>query len=252
MLRFLRNRQSRVPDDGPTPRVDERERIYAIGDVHGRIDLLDALLEKIRADAEEQADGRNVRTVLLGDYIDRGEASAAVLARVAALHADGAICLRGNHEAALVAFLDNPASDSGWLDFGGLQTLASYGVALPKTRDSAALRTAAAALSWAMGPHVEFLRRGLVNTHVSGDVVFVHAALVPGRPLEAQNEGALLWGDPRFLQRGWQPDRLVVHGHYAAAELVEAPGRICIDTGAYFSNHLTAICLDDRMRRLAA
>lgn len=241
MFGFLRRR----PDErsGRLPQVAPDERVYAIGDVHGRADLLDALVATIAADAARFDDGRTPRIVLLGDYVDRGEQSATVLQRVAALRAEGAVCLRGNHEAALLAFLDAPEEGAAWLGFGGLQTLASYGVRLPGPRDRRALGEAAAALAAALGP-AQALLRDLAATHVSGDVVFVHAALVPGVPLERQEDAAMLWGDRRFLVRGWEPGRLVVHGHYAGAAPEVAAGRICVDTGAYHSGRLTAVRLD--------
>ena len=226
------------------PQVAPDERVYAIGDVHGRADLLDALLRTIDADAQRLSDGRTARLVMLGDYVDRGERSAAVLARLAQLAAAGAICLAGNHEAALLAFIARPAEEAAWLEMGGLQTLASFGVRPPAFRDRRTIEATAAALAAAMGPALDFLRNDLCAIHESGAVVFVHAALVPGRPLAAQDEEALLWGDRRFLARGWAQDRLVVHGHTAAAEPVVAPGRICVDTGAYYSGRLTAVRLD--------
>jgi serine/threonine protein phosphatase 1 len=247
VLGFLRRRR----DGGSPPRVAADCRIYAIGDVHGRADLLDALLAAIAADAARFADGRAARLVLLGDYVDRGEASAAVLARVAALRQAGAVCLRGNHEAALLAFLADPG-DAGWLAMGGLQTLASFGVRPPNPRDRRAVAAAAAALGAALGPALAFLENDLVTFHESGDVVFVHAALAPAVPLPAQDEADMLWGNSRFLERAWQKGRLVVHGHYAAPAPVQAPGRICVDTGAFYSGRLTAVRLDEGVAFLSA
>lgn len=234
------------------PQVAADERVYAIGDVHGRADLLDDLLEVIAADAAACDDGRRTTLVLLGDYVDRGEDSAAVLERVASLRAQGAVCLRGNHELALLAFIDDPLAGAGWLEFGGLQTLASYGVPLPGRRAPAALAAAAATLAERMGAHLTFLRDGLAALYESGSVVFVHAALAPGVALSKQDDTALCWGDDRFLHRGWKRGRLVVHGHYAAREPVEAAGRVCIDTGACFTGRLTALRLDGGRKWLQA
>lgn len=227
------------------PKVAEGERIYAIGDVHGRIDLLDRLLDKIADDMAQHQDGRTAKLVLLGDYVDRGEASAAVLAKVEALFADGAVCLMGNHEAALIDFIEAPVEGARWLDFGGLQTLASYGIGLANRRDLHGLSGAARALGEAMGAHLALLREHLAPYHQSGDVVFVHAALDPTRTLSEQTEDALLWGDEDFVRKGWRDGTLVVHGHYASPEVVCAQGRICVDTGAYYTNVLTALRLDD-------
>ena len=226
------------------PRVAAGERIYAIGDVHGRADLLDALLDRIEQDVARCTDGRRTRLVLLGDYVDRGEESPRVLDRVAQLAGAGAACLRGNHEAALLDFVADPVQGAAWLEMGGLQTLAAYGVRPPRLRDPDDVAAAATALVAAMGPRLDLLH-ALATTDVSGTVVFVHAALAPGRPLAAQEEATMLWGNRRFLAEGWDDDWLVVHGHYAAAEPVEARGRICVDTGAYYSGRLTAVRLDD-------
>lgn len=239
MFGFWRKRPPPAP-----PQVASNARIYAIGDVHGRADLLADLVVRIKDDIARQNDDRAARIVLLGDYIDRGEQSRAVLDQVMALHSEGAVCLMGNHEAALLDFLDEPEESAEWLAFGGLQTLASYGVVLPHRRDRAALQAAADTLRAAMGPHVHFLRDDLLLFYESGNVVFVHAAMDPGVSLDAQSEEALMWGNRAFLERGWRSDRTVVHGHYAALEPVEAPGRICIDTGAYYSHCLTALRLD--------
>lgn len=243
MLKLFR-RPSAPPEPAAPPRVAEDERVYAIGDIHGRADLLDDLLRRIVTDAQTHSDGRRVTIVFLGDYIDRGENSAQVLERLMRLHDKGAVCLMGNHEASLLDFVDDPVAASRWLDFGGLQTLASYGVPLPTGRDRAQLHNAALTLGARMGPHLGFLRNALLPHHESGDVVFVHAALAPNRPLPAQREDVILWGDEAFLRTGWRADRLAVHGHYASNDVVSAPGRVCIDTGAFYSGVLTAARLD--------
>ena len=242
------DRSRGAPDEAPArpvePRVGEDERIYAIGDIHGRADLLVELLAQIRDDIRAHADGRRSSLVLLGDYVDRGDASAEALGHVARLAQAGAICLRGNHEAALVDFVQDPVAGLSWLEFGGLQTLASYGVAIPDRQNPRALRLAADALAEAMGPHLFFLAGELPIVHRSGNVVFAHAGLDPAFPLEEQPTEKVLWGSRRFLRSGWRPDAVVVHGHYASEAVSRGPGRICIDTGAYYSNCLTALRLD--------
>ncbi|WP_118138403.1 metallophosphoesterase [Oceanicella sp. SM1341] len=252
-MRFFR--RSPPPPPPARPRVAADRRVYAVGDVHGRSDLLIRLLETILADhtarstAEEAAGrpARRLQLVLLGDYVDRGDQSREVLDMLASLRAetrdDGLVLLRGNHEAALLEFLDDPSGGAAWLSFGGRQTLGSYGITLGMRPGGAELDAAAAALREALGARLGLLRT-TVMLHRSGDVVFAHAGIAPGLPLSAQPEQALLWGRSRFLEEGPPEGLVVVHGHYDAPEPVIAPGRICVDTGAYYTGRLTALRLD--------
>lgn len=236
-----------APANPVTPLVADDERIYAIGDIHGRADLLVQLFRQIKADIGTHEDGRRVSIVLLGDYIDRGDAAAETLGHVMALAEAGATCLAGNHEVALLDFLKDPVAGVNWLEFGGLQTLASYGVPIPDRKDTPSLWRSAEAMAEAMGEHLPFLASGLPMLHQSGNVVFAHAGLEPECPLDKQPADAVLWGNREFLKRGWRNDTIVVHGHYAADTVSEAPGRICIDTGAYYTNRLTALRLDSEV-----
>lgn len=249
MNRLLRQRS---PARRDLPLVAKDERIYAIGDVHGRHDLLIRLLARIHEDAASQDDGRKVRLVFLGDYIDRGDDSAAVLSTLNQLRAapptaparSGIDFLLGNHEAALLRFLDDPVAGRAWLGFGAPQTLASYDIApAPLEPEPAELRALHNALLRAMGPHLDFLR-SMAPTARSGDVLFTHAGLNPAAGAVETDVEAMLWGHPEFLCD--QPVRgvRVVHGHYDAPRPVSLPGRICVDTGAYYSGTLTAVRLD--------
>ncbi|WP_162408787.1 metallophosphoesterase [Acuticoccus sediminis] len=216
-----------------------------MGDVHGQAHCLDALMDRIEADRLTHDDERRSRIVLLGDYIDRGADSRAVLDRVAALLDEGAVALAGNHEDALLTFLRSPVAGASWLTFGGVQTLASYGIAPPRHEAAEELSDIAAALAEAMGDHVALLRQRLMRYLVSGDVVFVHADLEPRVDLDAQDERVMLWGHPTDPGAPWRPGKLVVHGHYAEPKPVRSEGRIGVDTGAYFTNTLTAVRLDE-------
>lgn len=245
----LWRRSKRTRDDTDVaplemPRVAQDERIYAIGDVHGRADLLDRLLDIIARDEAAQMDGRRSQLVLLGDYVDRGEESRAVLERVAALRTQGAICLMGNHEEALLGFINDPERHVSWLSMGGLQTLASYGVRLPLRREPAELRESADALMQSMGTHTDLLKRGLRRYYRSGDVVFVHAGLEPDVALEHQSDETMLWGHNLGPQLEWKPGTLIVHGHFASNAVVETLSHICVDTGAFYSSILTCIRMD--------
>ena len=228
--------------------VAQSERIYAVGDIHGRADLLARILARIDEDAAARAgDGRRTRLVFLGDYIDRGDNARAVLAQLRAIRdarGDAVRFLRGNHEAALASFLSDPVAGAQWLDFGGRQTLASYGVTLAATSDPAALVAAQTAFRAALGADLAFLDSALIPVMRSGDVIFAHAGVDPGVALNAQTEDALLWGSPRFLAAGGPAGLLVVHGHFDAPEPMRGPGRLGVDTGAYYSGVLTAVRLD--------
>ncbi len=238
-----------------TPRIDAHERIYAVGDIHGRHDLLDTLFEKIVEDFYETPDDRQMKIIFLGDYVDRGDHSKDVLDRLVLIKErlpDQTAFLAGNHEAVLLGFLRDPVKNSNWLEFGGRQTLGSYGVAPPQTLDDHTLlqRTRDAFLN-AIEPHLSFLG-GLERYVRSGDVVFVHAGLDPSKSLDQQSDEALLWGNSEFLDNGGYPDLRVVHGHYDANEPVMTPHRVCVDTGAYYSGRLTAIRLDSEEELIIA
>lgn len=229
------------------PVVHPRDRIYAVGDIHGRHDLLDALFEKIVDDASQFSDERNLKIVFLGDYVDRGDNSKDVLDRLALVKerlAGQTTFLMGNHEAALLAFINDPVKNYNWLEFGGRQTLSSYGVTLPKSAENRAeLQDVCNQFQEAVAPHLNFLT-SLQRYTQSGDVVFVHAALDPAVSLEQQSDGALLWGNTGVLKASGYPGLRVVHGHFDAYEPVVTDTRICVDTGAYYSGRLTAIRLD--------
>ncbi len=237
----------------PATQVAPRHRIYAVGDVHGRADLLEDLLDRIAQDMVHQTDARVNTCVFLGDYIDRGDHSKEVLNRLMTLgqaYGPQPVFLLGNHEAALLSFLEDPVSGARWLDFGGDRTLRSYGVAPPQRGAQAKdLWTVHKAFKDALGPHLTFLT-GLDRFWQSGDFVFVHAALNPKLPLEEQRDADLLWGNRAFLRGRGRAGIRVVHGHYDDVDPVVKPDRICIDTGAYYSDRLTAVCIDDDIRFL--
>ena len=243
-MRLLR-RQKRQADH--ILRVADDTRIYAFGDIHGRLDLLSALLEKVQADVDTHDDDRSTQLVFLGDYVDRGDESRGVLHRLSELRASeplAAVFLKGNHEDAMLRFIDDPQLQANWLNLGGEQTLASFGIA----RRSAGLTTADISSMHeefcdAIRPYLSLLA-GMVSQHASGDVFLSHAGANPERPLAEQSEGALLWGHPGGLVDQPIKGKRIVHGHYDNPNVQDRPGRICIDTGAYYSGILTALRLD--------
>lgn len=224
---------------------------YAIGDVHGRFDLLAPLVRAVAEDATSSTEPP--RLVLMGDYVDRGERSREVLDYALDLVGDDpgttdgdVVMLRGNHEEMLLGFLADPVeAGPRWLRNGGLQTLLSYGVGGAFTaNDPDALAQAASALRRAMGETAEKLA-ALPRCARYGDVFFAHAGADPALPVAAQPERALVWGAPQFRHAPRQDGIWVVHGHYVVDEADAAHGRIAVDTGAYFSGRLTAARLRD-------
>lgn len=236
------------------PKVRATARVYAIGDIHGRYDLMMALLAKIIDDAHTFCDGRSVRLVFLGDYIDRGDHSAEVLEALKRLSDEPATrttILRGNHEEALLRFLASPVAGKGWLAFGAQQTLASYGVRhISRDPSDNELRDTALALTDAMGDHIALLKSMPCNAD-DGEVTFTHAGVDPADAHSMRNEAAMLWGHPSSSTDWPLPQRIVVHGHYDGQHPVDRPGRICVDTGAYYSGTLTAVRLDSAVSFLS-
>jgi serine/threonine protein phosphatase 1 len=220
---------------------------YAVGDVHGRADLLEALLGELEADREAAGAPPPTLLVFLGDLIDRGPDPRGVIDQVRALGGDAhwrVVALKGNHEDALLRFLDDPTFGPVWMQFGGEATLAAYGVAAPRGGVEAEWTAARDAFRAALGPeHLEFLR-SLPLTFEWGDYLFVHAGVRPGVPLAEQTEHDLLWIREPFLLSGRAADKVVVHGHTPARAPQLSRWRIGVDTGACFTGVLTALRVD--------
>lgn len=224
------------------------ELIYAIGDVHGRYDLLKQLIAMILADWTAQARERRPLLIFCGDYVDRGPQSAEVIEALIWLQRRGdvqACFLKGNHEQALMRFLDNPTDCAGWLRFGGVETLLSYGVAAPAPDDHAACFRARDLLLQRMpSSHLRFLER-LELMLVVGEYAFVHAGILPGTDLRSQREEDLLWIRQEFLEDEGPFEKVIVHGHSWVGDAPQIlPQRIGVDTGAYATGVLTAVRLN--------
>lgn len=227
-------------------RVPENARVYAVGDIHGRADLLGRLHDLIRADAAPFHD-RRLAMVYLGDYIDRGPSSREVLDILVTSSLPGfeTIHLKGNHEDLALGFLDDAQIGLDWTLMGGDATLMSYGAADGRRlRGSVDFATIQEKFHGKLPTaHLEFLRN-LGSFHVEGDYLFVHAGVRPGRPMEDQDEMDLIWIRGDFLQSTEDHGRMVVHGHSITHEPEIRPNRIGIDTGAYTTGRLTCLVLD--------
>ncbi|MGR3821586.1 MAG: metallophosphoesterase family protein [Salipiger marinus] len=215
--------------------------IFAIGDIHGQIDRLHEALEMIERDAD-----RDAPVVFLGDYVDRGPDSRAVIDTLMRGQAEGRpwTCLMGNHDRYVLRFLDNPLYDDPqtsrpllWTDppLGGRATLASYGVNVGDHRTLDAIRDdAAEAIPQA---HLDWIA-ALPRLHEADHQIFVHAGLRPGVPLDAQAEDDLIWIRKPFLETEHDWGRLVVHGHTALDFPQLYANRLNLDGGAGYGRPL--------------
>lgn len=221
-----------MPHDMPV--ISPDAPLVAIGDIHGRADLLSDMLELVPT-------GHQI--ICVGDYIDRGEQSADVLAMLKSR--DDILCLLGNHEDMLLWFLEDPERHGDrWLRYGGLQTLQSFGVSVDHGQGAAKrFLDCRNALRDAMGAELIDWIRDLPLRWMSGNVAVVHAAADPSRPLDDQEASVLCWGHPEFLTRPREDGVWVVHGHTIVDCGHAARGRIAIDTGGYATGRLSAAAI---------
>lgn len=249
LKRLFSRRAAPEPVAEDWPQAPQDTRVYAIGDVHGRLDLLDALLARI-ADESARDPAGTVHLVMLGDLIDRGPQSAQVVERLLTVPAgvDEMHLLMGNHEEALLEILDGAhAQLPGWIRYGGEQALESYGLeakAIFGDRETLVAKIHAGIPA----PHVR-LFRSMVDYVQIGDYLFVHAGIFPGRPLDQQQVHDLRWIREEFLEDDRDHGVMIVHGHTITPDVDCRPNRIGIDTGAYRSGILTALVLEGRAQR---
>lgn len=236
-------------------RLPEGQRIYAVGDIHGSCDALRALHGGIRADAAQGASGLQNIIVYLGDYVDRGMQSREVLDYLLSEPMPGftSVHLKGNHDDALLRFLEDSNFGPTWFSYGGDATVFSYGVRTPANVTGAErFEKMREQFEAAIPPaHVEFLRN-LEMRYEAGDYLFVHAGVKPSRPLDQQEAFDLMWIRDEFTESDQDFGRIIVHGH----TVTEAPelrhNRIGIDTGAFSSGVLTCLILEGDQRYFLA
>lgn len=237
---------------GSPAQAPEGLRLYAIGDIHGRDDLLSQLLGQIAADARHLPAARNI-LIFLGDYVDRGLQSRQVLDRLTGELIPGFECvfLKGNHEAAMLQFLDDAAFGRTWKYYGGLETLHSYGIKeLTLSDDPADFERARERFREILPESHRHFLETLPLSAEFGDYFFTHAGVRPGVVLHRQIEEDLLWIRDDFLESGSSFGKMVVHGHTPKEEVVFRSNRIGVDTGAYMTGVLTALVLEGASRRL--
>lgn len=233
------------------PAIPAGLRIYAIGDIHGQLALLDRLHDEIASDAAAAPDLAS-SVIYLGDYVDRGLHSREIIDRLlmGGPKGCGAIHLKGNHEQAVLDFLDDPTFGMHWANFGGLETLYSYGIqdaaGLSKPED---FMGAADLFARLIPPaHLRFFKSVQLTATV-GDYFFVHAGVKPGVPLDQQSEEDLIWIREEFLESDADFGKIIVHGHTPEPEPVVKNNRIGIDTGAYMTGVLSCVVLEGTTRR---
>lgn len=221
--------------------------VYAVGDVHGRLDVLEQMIQVIVGDVRAQQPRQQPLLIFLGDYVDRGPESAGVVERILRLKKKPAFevrTLKGNHEEALLQFVGDPTFGQTWAEHGGLATISSYGVQPPLSRlDPEVWERARDAFDAALPAHHRAFYESLELTVEVGDYLFVHAGVRPGVALQDQAERDLLWIRSEFLQHQGPFGKVVVHGHTPMEEPQVLPHRIGLDTGAYATGVLTAVRL---------
>jgi serine/threonine protein phosphatase 1 len=249
-LMFSPLRQIFAPKAEPRalPVVPPGTRWYAIGDIHGRLDLFEAIIAAVEAD-DRHAPPADSTVVLLGDLVDRGPDSAGVVARARAWQHTRKVCLlAGNHEEMFLDAFEDVAVLRHFLRHGGRETALSYGISR-QDYDHASLEELQAMLATVVPAADRAFLTAAKNYQIAGDYLFVHAGIAPDVPLEAQQAHHFRWIRDPFLEHDGFHERFVIHGHTITESIDERANRMGIDTGAYRSGVLTALVLEGSERR---
>lgn len=230
---------------GRRPSLPTGLRIYAVGDIHGRLDLLDEVLSHVKADLARRPTARPI-FVFLGDYIDRGPRSRETIDRLIELGGTNeCVFLKGNHEQIAVKCLSDPSLFERWMRLGGVETLVSYGVAPGSLSNGKQIVELQSAFHGALPQaHFRFFR-DQQTSFACGDFFFVHAGVKPRIELSRQAESDLLWIRDEFLSSNEDFGKIVVHGHTPTREIEVRPNRINIDTGAFATGRLTCLVIEE-------
>ncbi len=248
MLQRLRELFTPLPPPR-LPAVPAGRRYYAIGDIHGRLDLYEALIGAIE-DEIARAPECDHRIVLLGDLVDRGADSAGVVERTRAWQQVRNVrVLAGNHEEMFLAAFEKPEALRHFIKHGGHETLLSYGFSRVQMAEMS-LEEIFAALPQFVSQETRDYIASFETMIRAGDYVFVHAGIDPSRPLGEQKRSDLLWIRERFLNHEGPLEKVVVHGHTIFGRVMDCGNRIGIDTGAFRSGVLTALVLEGDQRRI--
>jgi serine/threonine protein phosphatase 1 len=235
----------RLQVEGRRPSLPPGVRIYAVGDIHGRLDLLNELLARIGDDRSSRPAIRPV-CIFLGDYVDRGPSSRETIDRLIE-HAEvnESVFLKGNHEQIAISCLRDRGLFERWMRLGGLETLMSYGITLAALSDDKQIVRLQAAFHEALPQsHFRFFR-DLQNSFACGDYFFAHAGVKPDIPLSRQKESDLLWIRQEFLSSRVDFGKIIIHGHTPVRDIEVEPNRINIDTGAFATGRLTCLVIDE-------
>ncbi|SLN13371.1 Serine/threonine-protein phosphatase 1 [Aquimixticola soesokkakensis] len=222
--------------------------VYAVGDVHGCFNAYCDLEQKITADAAADPAPNQRLLVLLGDLVDRGPQSGALIDHLLTKPPVGfdRVCLMGNHEDMFTMFAQAPVENAQWLDFGGRETLISYGVPSDLIDASRSSNTRMKQIIAAHVPrnHLDYIANLPVSLSLP-EWFFCHAGVNPDLALDQQSKDDLVWSDPAVLDQHRVANTTVVHGHTPEPQVLVLPHRICVDTGAYSTHRLSAIKLKD-------
>ena len=229
--------------------IPHNTRVYAIGDIHGYAQELDVMHDLIREDLDSNPVDE-AQIVYIGDYVDRGPENDAVIQCLVERELNEPdiqhTFLLGNHEHAMIEFMNDPlGARKDWLDWGGINTLMSYGVQPDMVKPLAPQAPDLAAALFEKLPlsHHEFLKN-LSLYHEVGDYLFVHAGIKPNVPMEKQKPFDLTMIRTGFLDSDVMHDKRVVHGHTSVKKMEVKPNRINVDSGLYYGRHLTAAVLE--------